>query len=361
MLRLIAVGDVALDSPREGNPLRGLAGILGSGAVVFGNLETVLSDREDATPAEKHYLFRAPASSAAFLAEAGISVVSLANNHILDYGADCLLDTVRALDRHGIAHVGAGRSCGDALAPAILEREGVRLGFLGFASCGDAPPAIPGGSAAVARDDPRTILACVGELRRNVDVVAVSLHWGIEGARWPLPEQQALARAIVDAGAHLVLGHGPHVVQGIEEYRGAHILYSLGNCQIICTPGSETARGLIACFEPDGPALRCTPIPIELDHDHRPQPLPAREREAFLQGLSQLSRRVTAGLATGFVMEEIGWAYIAGNLESWRVRIRRYGLRHFLQFCRWLASLFVLRCSIGAARRGLRRLAWWNS
>ncbi len=360
MLRLTAVGDIAFDAPPMGNPLDSIANMLRGGAVVFGNLETVLSDRQDAVPAEKHYVFRAPASYAAFLAGAGFDVVNLANNHILDFGPDCLLGTVAALEARGIAHIGAGRTCGEALAPAILERDGVRIGFLGFSSAGNVPPATGKGSVAVARDDPRTIIGNVRQLSREVDIVAVSLHWGIEGARWPLPEQQALARRIIDAGALLVLGHGPHVVQGIESYRGGQIVYSLGNCQIACRMEDSTSRGLVACFELRGDELRCVPEAIRLGPDYRPAPLTGAEREAFMQELAELSRRVGEGLRSGFVMEEIGWTYISGNLESWRVRVGRYGLRHFLQFCKWLVSPFVLRCTLGAARRGLRRLAGWS-
>jgi poly-gamma-glutamate synthesis protein (capsule biosynthesis protein) len=360
MLRLTAVGDVAFDAPPGANPLGGIAGILQDSTLVFGNLETVLSDREDAPPAQKHYVFKAPASYAAFLADAGFDVVNLANNHILDFGPDCLLDTIAALEARGIAHIGAGRTYEEALAPAILERDGVRVGFLGFSSAGNAPPQPRKGSVAVARDDPRTIIGSVGQLRREADILAVSLHWGIEGARWPLPEQQTLARSVVDAGAHLVLGHGPHVVQGIESYRGGHIVYSLGNCQIACRMEDGTSRGLVACFELKGRELSCTPRAIRLGPDYCPAPLTGAEREAFMQELAELSRRVAEGLRPGFVMEEIGWAYISGNLESWRVRIGRYGLRHFLQFCKWLVSPFVIKCSAGAARRGLRRLAGWS-
>lgn len=110
--------------------------MLRGGALVFGNLETVLSDREEALPAEKHYVFKAPASYATLLADAGFDVVNLANNHILDFGPDCPLDTIAALDASGIAHVGAGRTCEEALAPAILERDGVRVGSLGAARRG---------------------------------------------------------------------------------------------------------------------------------------------------------------------------------------------------------------------------------
>lgn len=176
---------------------------------------------------EKKFNFKMSPAYGAILLDAGVTLVNSANNHVFDYGLQGIDDTMRYLDSLGIPHTGVGRNLKDARRPVVLERKGRKIGFLGYYG---------GGDFAATRDKPgfaprytRLIIEDVKALRTRVDYVVVNFHWGVERA--PLPEewQITLAHRVVDAGADLIIGHHPHVLQGIERYKGAVIAYSLGN------------------------------------------------------------------------------------------------------------------------------------
>jgi poly-gamma-glutamate capsule biosynthesis protein CapA/YwtB (metallophosphatase superfamily) len=200
------------------------------------NLECVLSNRGrpwSATP--KVFHFRSDAKNVEVLNRAGIGLVSLANNHVLDYEYDALLDMFAILERSGIRWAGAGRNRSEARRPAVLECEGVRVAMI---ACTDNEPgweatagrpgtfyAPPDPAEARAQD----LLRSVAEASRMYELVMVSLHWGPNWGYWPPQEHIAFGRALVDSGAGLVFGHSPHVFRGIEMYRGKPIFYSAGN------------------------------------------------------------------------------------------------------------------------------------
>lgn len=176
---------------------------------------------------EKKFNFKMSPAYGAILLDAGVTLVNSANNHIFDYGFQGIEDTMGYLDSLGIPYTGIGRNLKDARRPVILERKGRKIGFLGY---------FGGGDFAATSDTPgyaprytRFIVEDVKKLRKQVDYVVVNFHWGVERA--PLPEewQRTLAHRVVDAGADLIIGHHPHILQGIERYKGAVIAYSLGN------------------------------------------------------------------------------------------------------------------------------------
>jgi poly-gamma-glutamate synthesis protein (capsule biosynthesis protein) len=192
------------------------------------NLENPISLRGDKTP--KEFNFRMHPKYLGVLKDANINVVCLANNHIYDYGKDALLDTLSYLDSAGIRHVGAGENLSMARKPVILEVNRKKIGFLAYYGNGSWYPASEGspGTAprikALIRDDLRA-------LRENekVDFIVVNYHWGQEGSNYPEPFQVDLAHFTVECGANLIIGHHPHVLQGIEKYKNGIIVYSLGN------------------------------------------------------------------------------------------------------------------------------------
>jgi poly-gamma-glutamate synthesis protein (capsule biosynthesis protein) len=179
------------------------------------NLECPVTTR--GTKVEKPFNFRMNPRFLSPLVEAGIDVVNIANNHIYDYGREGLFDTISYLDSVGIRHVGAGRNVDEARRPVIYSAGGKRIGILGYYGGGEAPPAI--------------VAADIRALRTkdSVDFVVVNLHWGTEKESVPDGAQRAFAHAVIDAGADAVIGHHPHVLQGIELYRKGIIVYSLGN------------------------------------------------------------------------------------------------------------------------------------
>lgn len=216
------------DSPMEmaRHPLRRIAPVFRAADVAFANLETPLSD-----DARWSGAFRTPTAFAGGLAWAGIDVVATANNHALDAEGQGLLDTREALWRAGVGAVGTGRDLDDARRPFVVEREGIRVAFLGYAQFVNAGPSAfaQPDRAGVVPLDPFVVEEDVARVRERVDYVVLSFHWGIENAKETHPDARAFARRMIDAGADVILGHHPHVPRGVEVYRGKPIVYSLGN------------------------------------------------------------------------------------------------------------------------------------
>lgn len=200
------------------------------------NLECVLSDRGTPWAAtSKPFHFRSDAKNVASLRAARIDAVSLANNHILDYGAEALVDTLALLHAAGIQHAGAGRTLDEAARAATITTPAGTFGLLAFTDNEpewEAAPDQPGTLyAPVDLRDPRTrhLLERVDQTRKTVDFLIVSAHWGPNWGYVPPPGHVLLGRAFIDAGADVVFGHSSHVYRGIEIYRGRPILYSTGN------------------------------------------------------------------------------------------------------------------------------------
>jgi len=240
-VHLLAVGDILLgDASQEFLDRHGYAApfarvrrYLAGADLLVGNLEGPITEYPYPITREKAYIYRSRPAAARALRRAGFDLLCLANNHTLDYRLPGLLDTLSHLERAGLGHFGAGRDREQAVAGAIVERGGMRIGFLGFM---EPFPSYAnrfrwfadetGGG--VARMDPQTMRAAFAAMRPNVDLLVASFHWGQNYA--PVtPTQRAYGRLAVEYGADLVVGHHPHVAQGVEVYRGVPILYSVGN------------------------------------------------------------------------------------------------------------------------------------
>ncbi len=194
------------------------------------NEEFPFSSRGTAAP-DKQYTFRLPEEKVSIMNELGVDLVTLANNHALDFGTDALLDTCSTLDQAGILHVGAGANSEEARKPEIVELNGIRIGFIG------ASRVIPVSSWTAGANSPGMLTAyddtllrrTIEETRPLCDYLVVYLHWGVERAEMPVDHQTSLGRRCIDSGADLVIGSHPHVLQGLEYYEGKPIVYSLGN------------------------------------------------------------------------------------------------------------------------------------
>ncbi|GER85271.1 capsule biosynthesis protein [Thermogemmatispora aurantia] len=200
------------------------------------NLECVLADTGSPwslTP--KVFHFRSDTRNVAALQEAHIKAVSLANNHTLDFGYEALLQMLAVLRRAGIHFAGAGSNSAEARQPALWETAGQKLGLLALTDnepAWEAGPERPGiWYMPMALSDPRAaeLRAALRAVRAQVDWLIVSLHWGGNWGGTPPAEHRAFAHALIDAGADIVYGHSPHVVRGIEIYRGRPVLYSCGD------------------------------------------------------------------------------------------------------------------------------------
>jgi poly-gamma-glutamate capsule biosynthesis protein CapA/YwtB (metallophosphatase superfamily) len=207
-------------------PFAAVLDLLADADITIANMEGTFTER--GVQANKFYTFRTPPRHAVGLAQAGIDVVSLGNNHAMDFGAVGLQDTLDALDAAGIPYSGAGPDAAEARRAAFLERNGLRLAFLSYNGVSEATFAGPS-SAGVALADVSSIVADVTDAKLTADIVIVSLHAGVEYTDTPTQQQRSLATAAIDAGASVVLGHHAHVLQGWQEYGDGVIVWGLGN------------------------------------------------------------------------------------------------------------------------------------
>jgi poly-gamma-glutamate capsule biosynthesis protein CapA/YwtB (metallophosphatase superfamily) len=225
-------------------PFAAVAGMLKSATVTVGNLECVLSKRGSRIPG-KAFTFEGCPSAGAGLTYAGFDLLGLANNHSGDYGRTAMLDTIANLDAAGLAHAGAGKDRAAALAPPVIVRDGARIAFLSFCQIGPSSFAAtthgPGTAYTLAMS---TVTSAIHAARAQADYVIVMFHWGVETKTTPSSRQVTFGRAAINAGADLVLSSHPHVIQGVEFYRGKLIAYSLGN--FVFSPGTAAGHDTMA-------------------------------------------------------------------------------------------------------------------
>jgi len=194
------------------------------------NLETPITDR--GTPEPKPYLFRARKAAVPALVGAGIDVVTLANNHTLDYGRQGLADTIAAAKQGGLATVGAGANADEAYQPLRVTVRGVRIAILAFSQVDELAQqwaAQPDRAGIAMAFDTERVQAAMRQARVDSDLVIVLAHWGTEGDSCPNPRQRTFASLLVTAGADVIVGAHAHVLQGAGRFGGAYIAYGLGD------------------------------------------------------------------------------------------------------------------------------------
>jgi poly-gamma-glutamate synthesis protein (capsule biosynthesis protein) len=224
-------------------PFRDIAPVFAEADIAFVNLESPFSDK--GAIMQRGMIFKTEPDMIAGLELAGIDIVSTANNHARDRGSYGLEFTLDHLNAHGIAVVGTGLTQAAAHAGTVLERNGLRFGFLAYtydANNGNYKDIDP----RIAVMDVNTMRADVTAMKARADVILVSMHAGVEYAEKPHVQQIEFARAAVDAGARVVIGHHPHVRQPWEWYGGGAIFYSLGNLIFDQFQRTETQIGSLA-------------------------------------------------------------------------------------------------------------------
>ena len=274
-------------------PFERTQSLLKQAQIVFGNLEGPLTEG-GATATPKKYVFRSPPDKVApALARAGFNIVSLANNHSLDYGPQGLEDTRAALEKAGIHGVGAGRNLAEARAPVYMVKGGATVAFLAYSLTFPeefwAGPDKPGTAFGHEQD----VRADVAAARRKADIVVVSFHWGQEGKTELRDYQVQLAHAAIDAGASAVLGHHPHILQAVERYQDGVILYSLGNFAFgsFSNIATRSAIALLTFRDRQWSELRLLPINVRnAEVVFQPRPLAGRAAAEVVEQLQQLSQ-----------------------------------------------------------------------
>ncbi|MDA9391530.1 hypothetical protein WN73_12910 [Bradyrhizobium sp. CCBAU 45394] len=260
-----AVGDVFVNRSNPKDAFFGSSDLLHQIDLVFGNNEGAYSDDPHFAPSAGWRVV-APKSNGAGLADAGFDVLSVANNHIVDAGHEGLKDTLNLLHSQGIKTVGAGSNLLEATAAVVIERDDIKIGFLGFASVHPAgyealpsrpglasvrvhyfiePRLLEGGVLPRVRtfpypEDVELLRSLIKDLRKKVDVVVVSHHWGQYRPAYLTEYERMLGHVSIESGADIVLGHHHHFLRGVEMYRGKPIFYGLGHF-VFDLPGPDFA------------------------------------------------------------------------------------------------------------------------
>jgi poly-gamma-glutamate capsule biosynthesis protein CapA/YwtB (metallophosphatase superfamily) len=235
LIELVAVGDVMLARGVNGkirkfgpdHPFDQVQQVISKADIAFCNLESAISP--SASGKFKDCNFCIKPEDAEGLSFAGFDIVSLANNHMFDCEKKGILSTMRFLGEQKIRFAGAGETSAVALRPAIFDVKNIRVGFLAFSSYPMDWIALDEDDPSVAFYDSVESTEAVRKLKRKADVIVVSLHWGEEYWKKPNSSQVKVGHQLIDAGADLILGHHPHVLQEIEKYENGLIVYSLGN------------------------------------------------------------------------------------------------------------------------------------
>ena len=231
-LSISAIGDISfegkyVDKP-SAKPFSAVVHILKSTDLVVANLENPLTNGGNRVKGK--CTLRGSPNWAGVMRDIGVHLISLANNHMMDYGQEGLLNTIRALNSAGLEYVGAGKNRKEAYAPKLMKIKKTSIAFIARTSVIVSSPSYAGES------QPGVAYLDIEETKRNIkackdqaDLVILLIHWGLEEYHYPPPHQRILAKELIEAGADLILGHHPHVLQGVEVIGKSFVAYSLGN------------------------------------------------------------------------------------------------------------------------------------
>ncbi|MBQ4354118.1 MAG: CapA family protein [Clostridia bacterium] len=230
-----------------------LDSLLASADLICINLECVISDRGTPTP-NKAYTFRGSPENVRLLTEAGCDIVSLANNHVYDYGPDALLDTMQHLTDAQIAYVGAGADLAEASSYKALVAGGLKIGFAAASNAEKfymTPIAEENAPGILTMYDPALMLETVSKAAADCDFVVYVVHWGTENSTVVNDNQIDLAGQFAEAGADAVIGHHPHVLQKTDMIGDVPVAYSLGNFWFNTSPNDTAAAELVLSWNDD--------------------------------------------------------------------------------------------------------------
>lgn len=265
VVHMRAVGDIQLDRgvtkcwqrTSLSSMLAGVRPHLLSPDITFGNLESLAA--HSGIPSNKKYLFRAHPNVILALKDLGFDVLSLANNHIYDYGREAIFETIDHLNKHGIKPVGYDRRDKHSSQAAIAISNGLRVAFLAYSQFPDKQKNI------YAPSFYKRIAADIVNTKKQAEFVVVSFHWGIEYEKEPTKAQRDLAKHVAQSGADLIVGHHPHIFQGIEVINQTVVAYSLGNF-IFDQSAIYTTDGLILDWQIDENRLQQIKIyPVKIN------------------------------------------------------------------------------------------------
>lgn len=293
------------------------------------NLETTLG--VGGVKTAKAYNFQTSPEMADYISEIGVTIANVANNHSLDYGENGFVNTVAVLQERGIKSIGHKIKSADE--KSVVENiDDKIIGFLAYHGGGKS--LIPGiKSEQIAYD--------IEKLKKqDVDYIVVSFHWGEEYVPYPSPKQQRFAREVIDLGADIIIGHHPHVVQGVEHYNNGLIFYSLGNFNF--NVEHRYHERLITTKFGIGVKFNfCEQIEYSLttvliNSNYQPLVSENHNRKTIESYINQISKPLSNGISSLFWYRIAAKHYFNNHIPSFVLRVRKYGIKHLFQLLFWL-------------------------
>lgn len=307
-------------------PFAKIKNVLSDTEVLLGNLEGPISRRGKPSPFTQSN-FRADPAVVEGLKSVGLKVLSLANNHIYDYGGEAVADTLRVLRRQGIHTVGVGRSFEEARRPAIISTGKVKIAFLAYTSAHNATD--PAHDYVAAPLHMKWLKEDIERAKSEADICIVSAHFGYEGVEFPPPQCRKQARAMIEFGANLVIGHHPHVLQGIESYKGGFIAYSLGDFVFDNFELSQKRREsliLRAVCDEDG-IIAVDLLPIWINDEYQPEIASEKVARDIIARVMELSGYLKDGSSDRRFWEAAGAVFLSDQKKGLIRAIKRDGIK----------------------------------
>jgi poly-gamma-glutamate synthesis protein (capsule biosynthesis protein) len=336
-IKIAAAGDTLARRKGGGDPFIFVRHLFYDADISFLNLETVLTNREPV--AKKWIHLRTDPENIKYLKDLGIDVVNIIHNHTYDYGVKGFFDTYDYLAQAGIIPCGIKEN---GIHPVVIHTNGLKVATIGFS---------------YDRRSLHKVFDQVRELRRISDILIVSAHWGEEHMAYPSPAQVEFAHDLIDHGVHLVLGHHPHRIQGIERYKNGLIAYSLGNFNFwqfdVETSWMNRTSMILQVELDETGVLDYDVVEIHIGEDYSPRP-----------DVKYTTYPTTLMWACGVLTEmpdwdewyeQLGWPYISRTLKSFAVTIPKYGWVRVKKLFWWLRQEHTWKAFRGALRSLLNR------
>lgn len=299
--------------------------------VVFGNLECALSEKGLIKNNYDSIQMRGIPSYIKGLVDSGVDVVNFATNHSMQHGKEPFLDTLKLLDEHDIKYCGVNINDHLVAKPVFLEKNNIRIAFLGY---GMRPRQYFKEPPLYTEGQEKNILKEITSIKSKVDVVIVSMHWGDEFIDRPSPLEINLARKIIDKGAHLIIGHHPHVIKGIEKYKHGYIAYSLGNfiCDMIWDDRLRESLILKCTLSKTG-VDEIQLIPVWINNKYQPQIMNGMAGDELVEKVNVMSKNLENYEIKDLEHDEIEYQKDADNYQrKYRKISHNYFLKNIYRF-----------------------------
>jgi len=274
-------------------PFAGLRETIDRHTIAFANFESSITTAEKPIWVKK-YVFRVGLDEARVLGSSGLDLVSIANNHTMDFGEEGFLDTLEALETIGQRYVGGGRDLAEAAKPSVFTAGGTRVVFLAYSDWSSTLTKAAGDRAGINPLETDRAALEIRMLKKPGSVVLVSVHWGIQHTEIPSSQQVRAAHALIDAGADVIVGHHSHCPQSVEVYKGKPVFYSLGNL-VFGMSNPDRAHNIAASLLFDGDRLVSAQIlPVNglfFSNGYSPRFLEGDTAAAVVKKIEKISRR----------------------------------------------------------------------